>query len=165
MILEGWLCPALFRYFEAAPKVLLWKPEALKSPIWGLVFDLAATSARDDCIERREIVTADRPWALREAHSIGLRNCPSRRWRYCEIWRHNNRPCRLSAKSIAYELFERLMARSTHRKSWMGIERYVAALIRSYQRSQIAQSFRTDLKSWESFPSTESDWCIRLQCR
>jgi hypothetical protein len=30
MILEGWLCPALFRYFEAAPKELLWKSEALK---------------------------------------------------------------------------------------------------------------------------------------
>jgi hypothetical protein len=74
--------------------------------------------------------TAD-GFVMRRSHAIGLRNVPATGGDIAKFGPHNHGPARLSTKAIAYELFERLMARSFQRKSWMGVERYVPALIRS----------------------------------
>jgi hypothetical protein len=31
---EGWLCPALFKYFEKAPEKIYCKAEAQEPPLW-----------------------------------------------------------------------------------------------------------------------------------
>jgi hypothetical protein len=111
---------------------LFWQTRlALSDPWTGLSAKLVGWASRHSH-SRPVGAHCDSGWVCHTAisrHWTSKR--PGHRWRHREIGPHNHGRARLSTKVIAYELFERLMARSFQRKSWMGVERYVPALIRS----------------------------------